>query len=465
MKTGTLTISGGNGSPHDSWLLGHIMRVLRVSADGLAVCWGESSPGNSRGFVRIPRKPDFLEDTAGLQRTLSAEWKPAFNSDLSQAVFDVDILSWIGWFISRCEETNPSHFDDHGRFPRSQALAEKLGLRHLPIADLLVERIGDALMAVGRATGTRVVRTSPWPDGKKMAVCLTHDVDTAVRRSFRWAGRKLLAAGMSTARGQLHRTCRRLKEAVGLAVGGRHSPYWIFDRMAALEDARGFRSAFYLLPHFAEIAAGCRYRSWRYDIRRPDVAGVFRNLADRGWELGLHSGYTACETDDEVVRERDSLRQVFKNDEIIGGRSHFLRFRIPQSWRQYEQAGMKYDATLGWAQGWGFRSGTCWPFRPFDNENRREINLWEINLHVMDAASSSLDEMVSSTRLALNQVASVGGCACLLFHPYPWRDSGVTQFLAMYESVLDIIKTETDAWVATPREIIHNLESAFCDNS
>jgi hypothetical protein len=67
-----------------------------------------------------------------------------------------------------------------------------------------------------------------------------------------------------------------------------------------------------------------------------------------------------------------------------GGRQHFLRFQVPDTWRHWEQVGLSYDATLGYADHEGFRCGTCHPFRPFDVEQNRELDLWEVPLIVMD---------------------------------------------------------------------------------
>jgi hypothetical protein len=67
-----------------------------------------------------------------------------------------------------------------------------------------------------------------------------------------------------------------------------------------------------------------------------------------------------------------------------GGRQHFLRCAFPQTWRDYEAVGLTHDASAGYADHEGFRCGTCHPFRPFDLEADRVIDVWERPLIVME---------------------------------------------------------------------------------
>ena len=144
----------------------------------------------------------------------------------------------------------------------------------------------------------------------------------------------------------------------------------------------------------------------------------------------------------------------------MGGRSHYLRFCVPKTWVQESMCGMLYDSSLGLAQGYGFRSGTSWPYLPFDHQSGRMIKVWEISLHLMDGALPFLQDMVEGVQQVLCQVAEVGGCACFLFHPTV-SDPGATvpEFIAMYEEVVKLIATRTDVWVTTPKAVVQRLAS------
>ena len=87
-----------------------------------------------------------------------------------------------------------------------------------------------------------------------------------------------------------------------------------------------------------------------------------------------------------------------------GGRHHFLRWQTPTSFRLWDDAGLSYDSTLGFAEAPGFRCGVCHPFRTFDLAARRELNLVERPLIVMDASLQRHQYMGLSARKALDVI-------------------------------------------------------------
>ena len=454
---------GFEGNAYETWLARHLRESLCLECDpGLVLCWGSPVPPDAQAAVCIPRDPKFLEKTDVCRRGVG-ETPPSVARDEALPVvrFSDDVISWMGWLISRTEECEPFQPDAHGRFPRSASRMEALGLQGQPVADLLVRSIRTAMEVVGQSAGLEVRHRMPWPEGKQFVVCLTHDVDLATRRSVGQAVRALAAAGTGLLRTDLLRFQVRMDQAWGFLAGGDRSPWWLFDAMAALEDRRGFRSAFYLLASESEIVTEGRQRVRRYRLSRPEVLQKFRTLAGQGWEIGLHAGYDAHETNDGLGHEWRRLTGLLGPEvHCVGGRSHYLRFFTPRTWRQVASCGMRYDATVGWSKGWGFRSATCWPYQPFDCIAGQSLPIREIGMHLMDTAMTTLDDMVSSTGELLERVKQVGGCACLLFHPCAprWAPIRGADFLRAYDTVLDMIARE-GAWVATPGELVQHLEA------
>jgi len=254
---------------------------------------------------------------------------------------------------------------------------------------------------------------------------------------------------------------RRLSEAVGLAFGGARNPYWIFDRMAAMEAAHGFRSAFYLLAQSTALHWERGRPAWRYRLAQPEILTAFRRLARQGWEVGLHLGYDATARPGGVQAEWRRLTRLL-GDGVTprGGRCHFLRLRVPEGWRRMARAGMAYDASLGWSRGWGFRTGTSWPYRAFDRERGEGIPIWEFGVHLMDKALPDAGRALEGASALLDRVAAVGGCAVLLFHPCPppWADT--REYLAFYRDLLRLIADADGAWVVPPAECMRRLEGA-----
>jgi hypothetical protein len=66
-----------------------------------------------------------------------------------------------------------------------------------------------------------------------------------------------------------------------------------------------------------------------------------------------------------------------------GGRQHVLRWANPDTWRDWEAAGLSHDSTLAYSEAIGFRTGTCHPYRVFDLRERR-LRVREVPFQVME---------------------------------------------------------------------------------
>jgi hypothetical protein len=78
------------------------------------------------------------------------------------------------------------------------------------------------------------------------------------------------------------------------------------------------------------------------------------------------------------------LRQFPRPTQTRSERQHYLRWRNPITWRNWDQAGLDYDSSLGFADRPGFRCGTCYEYPVFDLQERRPPRLRERPLVVME---------------------------------------------------------------------------------
>jgi len=106
-------------------------------------------------------------------------------------------------------------------------------------------------------------------------------------------------------------------------------------------------------------------------------------------------------------------------------RQHFLHYDIRISPRVQAEAGLKYDATLGFNDNIGFRFGTCYPFRLYDLKEEKELAIIEVPLIIQDGAMLNpqkgmrLDEDTAFQYIVqlTKAVENVGGILTLLWHP------------------------------------------------
>ena len=308
----------------------------------------------------------------------------------------------------------------------------------------------DRWVAARRADLSRTARLEPlWPDGRRFAVCVTHDVDLVSGRSTPRQVARYARAGLEGAgeRGLLRlarppvRVARSLRAGIARVPSARET----LERSAALAAERGAVASYlFTVPP----AAG----PGRYDCvyapddpclfrgRRQRIADVMRALANDGFDVGLHGSYGAALRPGALAVEREALERA-TGLEVTTTRQHLLHWDVRRTPRLQHEAGLRVDSSLGFNRNVGFRAGTSLPFRHFDVAARERLALLEIPLVAQDASlldtwglELGLEHAVGLVTELLDSAASLGTAATLVFHPDKlvrpdWR--------ALYEQTLD----------------------------
>lgn len=160
-----------------------------------------------------------------------------------------------------------------------------------------------------------------------------------------------------------------------------HFPYKIqegFSFMETVEKNYGIHSSWYFM-------SGGNNQGYEdgYDFHDVKIQNVVDRILEKGDEIGWHYSYNAATDDMQMMREYNYFRKCRK-EPPCSGRNHYLRYRIPESWRSYSKWNLFYDATLASAEQEGFVYGICTPFQLFDAEQGKNLGVWEIPLLVMD---------------------------------------------------------------------------------
>jgi hypothetical protein len=233
----------------------------------------------------------------------------------------------------------------------------------------------------------------------------------------------------------------------------RNDPYDTFDYMLALEDKYGFISSFYF-----------KSRN-QYKIENmPDADSLLKRLLikieNKGCEIGLHGSYESYIEESLLNMEKVQLQEL-TDSTIVGTRQHYLRFKVPETWRIQAEAGFHYDTTLAYAERCGFRCGLCMPYKPFDVLNNTVLDIWELPLIVMDGSlrganyeNLQLDEAFNRVRLLIDTTEKYHGCFVILWHNSSFDVlSGWGGWKEVYEKIMNYISTR-NCWVSTGKEII-----------
>lgn len=326
--------------------------------------------------------------------------------------------------------------------PRREAHAE-------PLVDWHVTTLMERLEIGGLRVMDRLPR---WPRGATYAVVLTHDVDGAALHD----ARELLRTAV---RGLRYRSPQIIAgSAAGLAgwVTRKPDPHFQFSAWANLERSLGVRSAFLL---HVRGGAPRHINDPTYSIDDKTRWQMFRELADDGWEFGVHAAISAGRSASYLAGERTRLERVVRHP-VLGLRHHYWRldWRDPmQTFRRHQEAGYVYDLSIAWRDGPGFRAGTSLPYQPFDRAG--SVNLVEIPTTVMDAhLFEHLRLPASDAAAALRQIAGVvrqaGGVLNLNWHQETyWNLYGNAGWRTVYEDAVAELADDARAWITTPGEL------------
>jgi len=320
-------------------------------------------------------------------------------------------------FFSRKEEYTSSIHDKFGRFP--YYASSDRDIFEPPVSKYLVEHGYHA----------------EYPKDKPFAVCLTHDIDllykTAGMKGIEALG-KLPTIRLSTGRDFVAH------------IQSKKVPWWTFSDIVALEDRYEAKSSFYFMvqnPGDSE-----------YNYPIGDCESIMGEISDGGREIGLHGGHTAYKDPVEIKEKKHLLEKVL-NKKISGYRNHYLRFLVPDTWEHLHSAGFSYDSTFGYADCIGFRNGMCHPFKPYNRNTRREIDILEIPLTIMDSTLDQKMQLDSGmswevTKRLIDTVERYHGVITLLWH----NTSFVGEQKKFYEKILSYCHGK-NAWMTSGAEI------------
>jgi hypothetical protein len=323
-----------------------------------------------------------------------------------------DLFGSVFLLVTRYEELIVPDRDEHGRFPAAASLAARAGFLDRPLADELTEVL-------------RACLTTLWPElaasPARGRVALTHDIDLAFyAQSVGWRhlGRSTTADVVKRRDPALawRRLASYLRGRAGRFPVG--DPFATLDELMTISESVGLRSAFYFMSGRSDPDA-------TYDLSHPWLRAVMERVAARSHEVGLHASYRSYRDPNLIRLEFEHLRNEAERAGVRqdrwGGRQHFLRWENPTTWRAWARAGLAYDSTLAFAEELGFRCGTGRPFPAFDLLERKQLDLVERPLGVMDATlfayggispTAALSRIVEIARRSL----ALGGDFVLLWH-------------------------------------------------
>jgi len=287
-----------------------------------------------------------------------------------------DWLGEIFRWLSGENEKSIQQRDAVGRIPDSELILARNGsAAWKPNASILMAWLENSLF--GEESKPALPKAPSPLDGVEHFIICSHDIDFYFtdRRSALQRLLKNLAIALLQYKSWdfFSANCAML---AGLLKGDRIGDY-LPPLISRLEQCQA-KSTFFAVPRKAHP------RDPNYSIR--EIAANLREAVSHGFPVEIHGSYTSSIGERTLQPEAAELRNILRKPPA-GNRQHWLRFdNTGELFRMVEEAGLRFDSSVGFVDHVGFRSGASFAFPPYNFEKERAYDFLEIPLAIMDGS-------------------------------------------------------------------------------
>lgn len=308
----------------------------------------------------------------------------------SDGTIPFDLFSAVFFMLSRYEEYLPFSPDAHGRFQGSASLAFRGGFLRTPVVEIW------SRFLAGELVKRFPVLTIKHNEYKAL---VTIDVD----QPFAYRSRGFLRSMGGLMKG-LAGTGARPADRIRTMTGSRDDPYDSFNWIEEQLKVFGSEALFF----FPTGDQG------EYDhnpsFRDHDYVEIVRKY-DKKFGTGIHPSYRSAGRTKTLRMETERYRTITGHPPVRA-RQHWLLLRMPETYREYQEAGIGYDYTMGFSDEPGFRAGIARPYPYYDLMTEKITGLTVVPFQVMDgtlrqymhlspdAAIEVIEELILATRRA-----------------------------------------------------------------
>jgi hypothetical protein len=384
----------------------------------------------------------------------SEESKSLFKVQTSPLKIEIfgDIFLSAFFFLSLWQEFVSEKRDRHNRYSGIDSIQNKLNILKIPVVNQYFDFLSDLLKVHFKFREEKKIF-----NGKSFAIGISHDIDYIRKWTLGIIYREifklfLLNKNNNTFQHRFKRLFHFIK-----SFSKNFDPYKIsIEKIMNFEKRNKIHSTFFFKT------GGRTKHDISYSIKSQYVKNLIRRLILNKFDIGLHPSYNAYNDVKMMAEEKYKLVEMGINKEI-GVRDHFLRFDIHSTSRIQNELGFVYDSTLGFHDFEGFRSSYCLPYRIYDIELDKPLDIWEIPLVMMDATLNdyrhmSKSESIETIKSLIKTIKYYKGVGVLLFHNTCYDDFDFQGWGNVFEKCI-LYAIEENAFIGSLKEIKDYIDS------
>ena len=292
-------------------------------------------------------------------------YKAFFRSSTGDFPFDVFAAAF--YLLSRYEEYLPYEADAYGRYPHTASLAWKEGFIHLPLINIWLKELKQAL-----------VKKFPVHNfcSQSFTFLPTYDIDIAWsylnKRWYRNAGGLLkhLVQG----------EWKKLHERISVLSRNKKDPYDAYDWL------HGLHSKFDVKAYYFFLVAAMQNR---YDKNISPSNEALQHLVKIHavkYPIGIHPSWKSGDSEGILGNEIELLEHI-SGRKISLSRQHYIRFTLPGTYRKLIRSGITKDYSMGYGNTNGFRASVASSFYWYDLQQEEKTSLLIYPFCFMDACA------------------------------------------------------------------------------
>lgn len=319
----------------------------------------------------------------------------------TQGDLPFDLFSAAFYMITRYEEYYSQATDRWKRYMCEDSISYDMGWIETPIVDHWALFFKDSIDRF-------FDRTIEWKTPPFRFIS-TIDVDYP----YAYRSKSILLHLLRVLNDLIRFNIRAIKQRIRVLLMKEEDPYFVFDDINRWHEEAGLDVCYFI--HVGPYGRHDRktiYPTVLYYLKLKEMAETN--------PIGSHPSYFA------TFRRRATEFEINKLSRITGkpvtaNRQHYLRFRLPDTYRMLSQLGIKEDYSMGYASRYGFRAGTCHPHQFFDVEQNIAHPLTIHPTIVMDTTLNkymhlSPEVSLEHIREMVEACKQVNGEFVLLFH-------------------------------------------------
>ena len=323
-----------------------------------------------------------------------------------------DVFSIIFYFLSRYEEYVLNERDEHDRFSSHSSFITKSGRLNKPNVDILVKQIFELL------------NIDYSPILKRFNSIVTFDIDSAWAYKNKGFMRYLLSDAKDVLKGLY------IKDKIKVRLNKKQDPFDTFSIIKKVGQSHQV-ICFFLMGDWSKFDKNINWKNIEFNHLINEVSSYS--------QLGIHPSYKSYLKVAQIKKEIKRLSLV-SGKKITKSRQHFLKLKLPNTYRQLIDLGITEDYSMGFADAYGFRAGTSFPFYFFDLLKDKQTDLSIFPITYMDGTLNqylglSVAESIKVVKQLKKEVKEVGGLFIPLWHNETIGDKGIWKgWLPVFEA-------------------------------